>query len=205
MPTGYTAELCKGEQSFEEFFLTIARAFCHIELRDKPLGPIPLTPYKPSDYRVQSLTEAKDELKRLQTLSKEDTEAEAEASYNERLRSYEESVEETAQIRGRLEAMLVKVNDWEPPTERHIQFKEFMVQQLTDTIKYDGCTYLSAPKRETAEEWLSNQIDAQESHIMHSKKAIAEERERTADNNKWITDLVESIGLRIEEREEINA
>lgn len=37
MPTGYTSKLYEGEeQTFEEFLLTCARAFSHIELRDNP-------------------------------------------------------------------------------------------------------------------------------------------------------------------------
>jgi hypothetical protein len=61
MPTGFTADICKGaEVSFEDFAMTCARAFGALySMRDEPMdAPIPET-FVASGYHADELEKAK--------------------------------------------------------------------------------------------------------------------------------------------------
>ena len=89
MPTGYTCDVVSGKiDTFEKFALQCARAFgATITMRDDPFdAPIP-EKFEPSDYNLKRLIEVKHELKRLQSLTAEQIEAECEAEYNAKVAS----------------------------------------------------------------------------------------------------------------------
>ena len=68
MPTGYTARLCDGEQTFKDFAMLCARACgALIEMREDPMdAPIP-EKIKRSSYYDEALSKAVAEYDRLKT------------------------------------------------------------------------------------------------------------------------------------------
>lgn len=56
-------------------------------------------------------------------------------------------------LRGRYEAMLAKVTKWEVPSENYQRIKDFMVNQLLESIEKDCCDYIQEiiPK----EKWIA--------------------------------------------------
>lgn len=89
--------------------------------------------------------------------------------------------------------MLQKVHKWEPPTEEHRGIKNFMLQQLNDSIDADCKPHeLSILTRE---EWIKQKqeddslIDNIQYHLQGYQKAIID----TAKSNDFLDKFRESI------------
>jgi len=60
--------------------------------------------------------------------------------------------------------MLKKANEWQPPTSDHIKLKDFMIQQISESIKHD-CYYddkyiqNNMPKQLTGNEWIQKHVN----------------------------------------------
>jgi hypothetical protein len=199
MPTGYTAFLQeKPDMSFRDFALLCARAFgACIMQRDDELST-ELVFDKPSDYHSNALKEAKKTLKETQNWSvkqsKEDLNADI-YSANCRMR---EELKEQSQWKETYETMLDLVNKWKPPTEGHAQFKEFMIEQLTQSIEWDCNSHYYTQEVDrlnafTPEEWKEEKIKNAIHDIEYHTKNHAEEVERIKQRNEWKYQLIQSL------------
>ena len=196
MPTGYTLDLYDGKDiTFEEFVLKCARAFgALIDMRDEPMdAPIP-DRFEPSDYHLKELEKAKRRLKEIRTWNEEKAEQEAERAYREALKEREEFIKKNKLIRKRYEDMLSKVQKWKPPTIEHASLKQFMIQQLLESIEFD-CFVPEMPQRLSGEEYREQQIKKALSDIEYHEKEYAEEVNRVYEKNKWLLSLRESLKI----------
>ena len=194
MPTGYTLDLYDGKDiTFEEFVLKCARAFgALISMRDEPIdAPIPER-FEPSDYHLKELEKAKKRLKEIKEWNEEKAEQEAERAYQEALKKREEFIKKNKLIRKRYEDMLSKVQKWKPPTSDHEALKQFMIQQLEESIEYD-CFITEMPQRLSGEEYKEQQIKKALSDIDFHEKEYAEEVNQVYERNKWLRLLRESL------------
>ena len=57
------------------------------------------------------------------------------------LERYHKNVEKSAAIKTRYDAMESQVLAWEPPTPDHQGLKNFMLNQIVDSRKFDAYTY----------------------------------------------------------------
>ncbi|MDB5657340.1 MAG: hypothetical protein JWQ94_4953, partial [Tardiphaga sp.] len=137
MPTGYTAAIKDGI-SFEQFVWQCARAMgALVMMRDEPSdAPIPER-FEPSTRNQQKAAEARAELARLKGLTHERAFDESAAAFRAAVASHDEAIAGMAALRGNYESMITRVEQWTPPSEYHIGFKEFMLQQLRDSVKWD--------------------------------------------------------------------
>ena len=196
MPTGYTLDLYDGKDiTFEEFALRCARAFgALISMRDEPIdAPIPER-FEPSDYHLKELEKAKKRLKEIKKWDEEKTEQEAERAYREALKEREEFIKKNKLIRKRYEDMLSKVQKWKPPTIEHVNLKQFMIQQLVESIEYD-CFIPEMPQRLSGEEYKEQQIKKALSDIDYHEREYAEEVNRVYERNRWLLSLRESLKI----------
>jgi len=196
MPTGYTLDLYDGRDiTFEEFVLKCARAFgVLIDMRDEPIdAPIPER-FEPSDYHLKELEKAKKRLKEIKKWDEEKAEQEAERAYREALKEREEFIKKNKLIRKRYEDMLSKVQKWKPPTIEHESLKQFMIQQLVESIEYD-CFIPEMPQRLSGEEYKEQQIKKALSDIDYHEREYAEEVNRVYERNKWLLSLRESLRI----------
>lgn len=198
MPTGYTAGLYEGEQSFEDFVWRVARGMgVLITMRDAPQdAPIP-DHFEPSDYHEKALAEAKATLRRLSTLSEADAEAEAIAHYEEVVERQREAEERTAALRQRYEDMLERVQAWEPPTADHVGLKDYMIEQLTQSIEFDcGGRGFDPPRRRTAQEWVEEQQAGAEYDVTYHAAEHAKEVERAEGRTAWVQALRDGLAVK---------
>ena len=196
MPTGYTLDLYDGKDiTFEEFVLKCARAFgALIDMRDEPMdAPIPER-FEPSDYHLKELEKAKRRLKEIRKWNEEKAEQEAERTYREALKEREEFIKKNKLIRKRYEDMLSKVQKWKPPTIEHASLKQFMIQQLLESIEFD-CFVPEMPQRLSGEEYREQQIKKALSDIEYHEKEYTEEVNRVYERNKWLLSLRESLKI----------
>jgi hypothetical protein len=193
MPTGYTHSIKDGI-SFEKFTLNCARAFgALISMREEPNdAPIP-EEIKPSKHYMESLKKAKADLKRHESMSLSQADKECQNYYDKEVKRIEEANLSDIKTRVAYEAMLSKVNKWTPPTPEHQGLKDFMVQQITDSIKWDCENDRIPPNKQKAEDWLLERKKSAMNDIEYYRNKNAEEYERCADRTKWIQDLFKSL------------
>lgn len=201
MPSGYTAAIYEGKDiTFEEFALDCARAFgATIMQRDDPKdAPLRLPTEAP--YYREKIEEARKRLRRLQGMTTDQAASKAAEDYETDKARFDETVAERDALEGRYHAMLAKVQAWVPPTPEHSGLKEFMVEQLRDSIRFDcSTTHLTPPKRLTAHEWLEKEIAQAQRDIGYYEREWAKEVERTNGRRGWIMALAESLDVPVDE------
>ena len=196
MPTGYTAKIADGI-SFEQFIMDCTRAFgACVTMRDDPSDtPIP-EKFEVSDYHVKAAAEAEKHIAWLKSLSLKQREAEAEKQYQEALSRKKEGIKKTAALRDKYEAMLRRVDAWEPPSADHQGLKEFMREQITKSIEWDCGDFYEREKVErlTAEKWCDTEMESETRSLAYHTEEYRKEKERVEGRNKWIRELRESLG-----------
>lgn len=200
MPTGYTAILQdKQDISFADFAKRCARAFgACIMQRDDPFDAPMLLDEQPSDYHINKLEDAESEL----AACRERTDSDWERLRFSELERLESESRESAKKHQAIEAsyrrMLALVRDWQPPTKDHEELKKFMIQQITDSIKFDcGSTYyqeaFEALAKTTVQEFASQSKEKAMKDVVYHRKSLAEERKRVDDRNEWKRQLLASL------------
>ena len=201
MPTGYTAPIYKGEDiTFEQFANSCLRNFGICQRFE---GKYPnLSRYEipdniyPSDYYKKKYEEAKAEYeKHLATpKTKEELEAEYIVYVNGVIKGNEDRVKKNEALKNRYNAMLSKVRSWIPPSEDYKCIKDFMENQLTDSLDFD-CSHVYVENIIPKDEWIqkqANRTDLMESIMYnlehYNKEVIAAEKD-----TQWLKTFSESI------------
>lgn len=196
MPTGYTASLYEGKEiTFEEFALATARGMgAAILQRDDPPGPI--QEVEPSDYYEKAVARAQARLDEVSAWDDRQAEREELRTRCEQEQGRDDYVQKRDELRARYEAMLEKVQAWEPPTPDHEGFKKFMVEQLEQSISFDAAGgYLPDVRlKMTAQEYKQFELQKARDRLAKDKQYLAEDLERIAGRNAWIRALKESLG-----------
>lgn len=201
MPTGYTAELCEKEQSFEDFVLTCGAC---VTQRDESLNEKPK--FKEDKYYQDKLIESFDKYDTIQNKSEKECFDEEVRAAQESIKTYKKAIQERKGVRKRLEEMREKVVNWDAPTKEHIGLKNFMIEQINSTIDFDGnwSYYEEAIERAetrikelTPEKAKKNLIDSLEKDIERYKGEAEKEIKRNNERRDWITNLYKSLNLEI--------
>jgi hypothetical protein len=196
MPTGYTADVQSGKVTeFNEFAIRCARAFgALIMMRDDPQdAPIP-EKFEPSDYHANALTKLNAERFALVAMSDEAADKAAATEYEKAVASRAESIARRAADKERYETMLAKVRAWTPPSADHVNMKEFMEKQLTESIDFDcrGYSY-PEPVKLTGESWRAERLASVKRDIEYHTEKDAEEIKRANERTEWVRLLRESL------------
>jgi hypothetical protein len=204
MPTGYTAGVVDGTiKTFKDFAKSCMRAFgATVHMRDEPLS----NGYRkriPDSYYYDNLKEAKKNLSDLETLPDQHFIDKEHKSIKEDIRHYSKKVKEIKEIKERLDVMIAETSEWVPPTEDHVEFKNFMIKQLQDTLERDGdASYWenlleeSYKKLESPIDLDSIKKDLRESYeydVETRQKRLDEEIERCESANEWVDKLLKSV------------
>ena len=158
MSTGYTRKI-GDDQSFKDFALGCARNFgANIMMRDEPMNA-EIKHYEPDQYYMNKLTETIAEKSRFMNLSKEEMIKLWNDEFDSEYSNYCKCCIEKAILKTKYEKMLVKVKKFIPPTPDHINYKNFMIEQIQTSIDFDCSTdYMSLPNQETFLLWFSHII-----------------------------------------------
>ena len=185
MATGYTSALCESEQSFKDFVLKCACAFFY------DLSTLPKRWSVDPRYKADNTTRARLNL----VMKMSDAEAEQLAAEEYEKKEFEWRMEqrEKAKMLKRLTAMRVKVGDWAPPTPGHDALKQFMIQQLDETIHFEARGDRPRPARKTGVQWRRDKLAELRHNIEFSDKMYAEETDRVNQRNAWCDALRKSL------------
>lgn len=194
MPTGYTAKLNEGEQSFTEFVLTCARNFgALITMREDSLeAPIP-DAFVPSAYHAEALDKERAEFARITALSSEECEQATSAEHGRQLAEWRGCKANQEAIADRYRRMIEQVNAWAPPTPDHVGLRDFMIQQLQDSLKWDCGYEMEEPQQKTGAQWQADRIATISHSIAYHQKGHADEVARVAARNAWVAALRSSL------------
>ncbi len=196
MPSGYTAKLADGEQSFEDFVWGVARGFgALIEMRDAPLdAPIPEA-FAASTYHLDAMNKAQADLASLQGVSDKALLDEQATERAAAVRRRDRYVTERREQAERYNRMLAKVRAWEPPTAEHENLKATMIQQLEESLQFDcgGSWTPEVPDELSAADYRAKERAKFERDIAYHAKHYAEDVERTAKRNEWTRALRGSL------------
>jgi len=138
MPTGYTAEILDGKvKSFPEFAKLCMRAFgATIHMRDDDMDK-EYEPRVPSDCPFKALESAKKELNKAESLKDDEIIAMRKKTLTDDRKYALKSIKEKQANLVKLNNILSQINLYIPPTPDHVGIKEFMINQITETIKWD--------------------------------------------------------------------
>ena len=195
MPTGYTSDLYDGDQSFEDFAMSCARAFgALVTMRDEPAGaPIP-EEFEPSSYNRDQAQLAREALARIEAWTDEDAERHAAQMHASQMVAWQREDDVRKARQERYEAMLEQVQAWEPPTPDHEEMRRFMAQQLQQSIDFD-CTQWPPPERMDGPTYKAQQLEVEKRRLERAEKANAEEVDRARRRTEWVRALRESLGF----------
>lgn len=192
MPTGYTAGVQDGTiTSLREYAILCARAFgACIMLRDDPLSS-EIPQFTIDDHYVSSLEEAQIELLKWEGMPEDQRRQLYERETETTRKDTEERREQHRIQMERYHTMLQQAKAFTPPTKDHEKHKEFMVQQLEESIKWDGSFY--EPTIEPYEQWKITKSSTLLQRIEWAARHLNEERKRTVERNAWVSALREAL------------
>lgn len=197
MPTGITAPIYDGKEdfTFEDFLWRCARQFGYlVSVRDSATDAKIPEAFEPSSWHVERLAEARDRLREVETWDAATAERRARDAYTEAVAKWEEAEVRKAERKTRYEAMLEKVDAWQPPSEDHVKLKEFMRQQLVDSIEHDcGDWSWGKPELQDGETFKAKAIAEAERSIDYHSKEMAREEERARASTVWVQQIRDSL------------
>jgi hypothetical protein len=201
MPTGYTADVGDGKVAeFSDFALSCSRAFgALVMLRDHDQSLEATRRYlasgkyaNESSYYQDSLRKAAERLTQLEEMTDEEARLLALKEAEELRQTNRRYAEKTQAQRMRYEAMVEKVEAWEPPTDDHLGLKNFMLEQLHGSIDFD-CTPVELHGPDLSDGWREREIAKQRDRIIKDAKDIVKEHARNEQRRQWVEALLESL------------
>lgn len=194
MPTGYTAFIGdNNDVDVKQFMLNCSRAFgALIHMRDDSMKKeIHLPEVDP--YYSDRLTEALENHQAFIKLSED----EVRAMYIEELsenKKKEEAYElEKKKLKAKYEIYLNAIIRWEPPTPDHNEYKNFMIDQITESIDFDCKSYSVYTIDISFEEWYDNKLDSLTRNVDYYGQEFDKHQKKILGARKWIKTLMESI------------
>lgn len=203
MPTGYTAGIIDGEiKTFKQFATLCMRAFgATLHMRDDGLDKV-YEPRVPSKYYEDNIAKAKTMLQQANTLPDE---AIIQSRYEELEKEKQRLLDHIAKSKENLKSLnsiLAEVNSYSPPTFEHTGIKDFMIQQINETIKFDCDTSYCKNKISEIDIELSVTdaakirkvlIDKTNKDLYFYTAENAKELQRCAQANKWVEEFLQSL------------
>ncbi len=195
MPTGYTHAVQTGEVvSLRDFAMQCARNFgALILMRDEPSDAEIPDRFEPNtSYSDDGLAEAEKILAAEASWTDADCGAHADADYRAAFDSYRERESERYAQKVRYENMIHKVEKWKP-RESVSGLKDFMLEQLRQSVKFDCDHQPDRPVRLTGQKWRELQLEKASRDLAYHTTHRDEEIERTKGRNEWLADLRASL------------
>lgn len=203
MPTGYTEEIINGNiKTFPEFAKICMRAFgATIHMKEDGLN----AEYKkmqPSDYHTKKIIEAELVIYEAKTFTDKKIVRIRKKKLQKDIEDYKNKIAETEKTVSTLNNILSNIRKWKVPSSDYIEFKNFMIEQITETIRFEGDTkYYADYILQYEDELLNLSADnirkgiieeAERSIIYHKAENLAEIK-RCDESNKWVENLLKSL------------
>jgi hypothetical protein len=197
MPTGYTHKVQDGKiTSLRDFAMECVRGMgvC-ISMRDDPHDkPIPERFEPEASYHDEHIATARNVLDKTPGLTPQECDVLAQADFEAEMESHIKYANNRQQAKANYQNMIAKVEAWKPH-EDVVGLKDFMLQQLRESIKFDcSDSYRPEPPiRLTGEQWRQKQLERASRDLAYHEKKRAAEIRRVEDRNRYLVALRESL------------
>ena len=192
MPTGYTDKIKDGI-TFKEYAMGCARAFgALITMRDDPTDARIPDKFDPSEYHLKEQESAVAEGRRVTMMSDIEADVAASAEYYDEAKRIEAAIAANRDLMGKYEAMLQKVQDWRVPSPDHKKFKEFMVSQIEESIKFDGMGGYYADNPAvllSGVGWRAAKLEGVARDLRYHTEEHGKEVDRVEERTAWVNTL----------------
>lgn len=194
MPSGYTAKIAEGI-TFKQFALSCARAFgALIMMRDDPMDAKIPDEVKPDDYHLRRKEELLKEWKEIENKSPKEIQKIIDSNFDEAMERYNKRKKDAADLRAKYEKILAEAKSWNPPSPDHTGLKDFMIEQVESSIKWDCDTsYDTVPVKESIDEFLKERRADIQRDILYHEENYAKEVQRAKERTEWIVKLKQSL------------
>lgn len=195
MPTGYTKEIYEGKEiSAKDFIMRCARAFgACIEMRDESLNKKIPEQFETNDFYLQQIEATKRELEYYENMSIEQAQEFCDQEYEKEVQADKEYKNEKEQLEKRYKKILDEVTLWKPPSLDHDNLKQFCINQLKISIKFDCCYYPKEIEKKDPHIWLRDKITRCYKDLQYYSGKYKKEIEKVNNNNLWVKQLIESF------------
>jgi hypothetical protein len=104
---------------------------------------------------------------------------------------------EIADLRAAYEAMLVKVEYWSPPSVEHSSLKQFMIEQIKESIDSDCYTsyYETSITQMTASQWAETRRAVLERDLAYYTREYTKAVEQARKITEWVAELHKSLAI----------
>lgn len=195
MPTGYTYKVAEGKETFPEFVWRCARAFdALVDLKEDLNAPIP-EKLETDTHSRDRLNDARRKLCELRRSPQREVRLAYAVYVSEYWRCTERSAEEDARKRRNYEAMLEQVRHWKPPTKKHRWLRDFMREQLQESVCFDCPKSTDMTPMLSYAAWKEWRNSMAVSDVKYWASRWREDQRRTAERNKWLAALRKSVPL----------
>ncbi|MDY3551456.1 hypothetical protein R5W24_000532 [Gemmata sp. JC717] len=162
-------------------------------MRDEPAdAPIPGA-FAPTKYHKDRITDTERELAELETMAPEVAKARAAEEHEAAKQRNAERKTKVAEIRRKYESMLDQVRAWEPPSTDHDNLKQFMIDQLRQSIDFDCREYQEPLPTLDGAVWLAEKRERVLRDLGYHHQEHGKELERVEQRNRWVRQLRESV------------
>lgn len=196
MPTGYTANLYDGEQSFEEFAMGCARAFgALVSMKEDPTDKEIPERFEVSDYHIKNGIEYSERYNELLKYTEDQKIKFGEMKKDGLVKQYKDSISKYEIINHRIGKMKDSVINWGVPSPEHYELKKFMLQQLEisiETIDYYQ-DELKKIKGYDVGHYYKNELESVLHSINYHKENHEKEVGRIKSRNDWVKALRDSL------------
>lgn len=202
MPSGYTHGILNGTiKTFKEFALKCSEAFL-IQFRN---GETEYTPRVPSDYHPNQMKFIRERVAELNQISNSELIAIKVAASEQSIAKEEENLAITIEKKKNIDKLLEDAINFNPPTDKHEEFKDFMISQLQETINFDFDINYKINRIEELKKLLvdlknlnpfsiraARLNDLNEDYKYHANQ-YEKEIQSCKESNEWYKELLKSI------------
>lgn len=205
MPSNYTSKLYNNEQTnLKDYALNCARSFgVFAEYRDQELPDSPIE-IKVDQYYYDQVERDKEVSEYLKEATAEELTSYIIKKRVENAENKLNSSKEKNSIRERYLKMLEEVEAWEPPSDKHIEFKNFMNEQLENSIEFDCHEFIDLDELKKAcgnaatdtvdvENYRSEMIRYHERLLRQSLEQLDEAERSAKEKTLWLKQFNESF------------
>jgi hypothetical protein len=198
MPTAYTSPIADGI-TFNEYAMGCARAFgALIMMRDDPQNTEIPESFEASKYHKEAIEKEVAELNHLLTMDYATAAKKAREEHQKHIDYHAGEITKGEFLAAKYKAMLAEVEAYESPSSDHDNFKKFMADQITESMKFDCESNHHREAIESArfmsgEEWILNEKNRLDDSIAYHQREHQKELDRTNNRNEWVRKLRESL------------
>lgn len=198
MSTGYTQEVSKGDDTFEDFVLRCARSFgaCRHQV-DDPLYVRPRIPFSSGSIE-EKIARLQDRVSQLSGLTPEQIEEFGKKEISSNIRDINDAEIKKKFSLNNYTEMMNRIEFWNPPQE-YSALKHFMLNQLRDSYAFESLNYTGIEKISSYEIMLPSVmydriLDRAQGDLDYYKNCLKEEKESILKSKEWIEGLYENLG-----------